>query len=253
MITMDITGTLVSFKGSLSQHYLGSAKKCGVEIPENAPFNTAFHQAYKETSRLYPCFGGNKMSAKEWWKICVSRSFELAGAEMTEDQQDHVFQRIYSTFGSQAAYEKFDDAVPFLHWAKRHNLVCGVLSNADERYGDSILPMLGMTHDELQFQCYSKDLMLEKPDARFFFAAMQKGTQWLPDPSDEILSSQVLHIGNDYFKDFEGARRTGMHAVLLDRYEEIELAEEWRRRGAPVMKGLMDVVEFLGRSGTEFG
>lgn len=75
------------------------------------------------------------MTAKEWWKKCVVRSFVLAGVEMTEQQEENVFQRIYSLFGSQACYEIFEDALPFLHWANRHKIVCGVLSNADERYG----------------------------------------------------------------------------------------------------------------------
>jgi FMN phosphatase YigB (HAD superfamily) len=150
------------------------------------------------------------------------------------------------------AYEVFPDAIPFLNWANRHGLVCGVLSNADERYGDSVLPMLGLTHDELQFQCFSKDLKLEKPDARVFMAAMHKGEPFLAT-SEPIDPSCVLHIGNDFHKDFEGSRRVGMHGVLLDRYKEYELADEWRRRGAPVFRDLLDVVEFLGRSGCQLG
>lgn len=192
------------------------------------------------------------MTAKEWWKRCVLRSFELAGAVLTNDQQEIVFQRIYSTFGSHAAYEAFDDALPFLHWAQRRGIACGVLSNADERYGDSILPMLGLTPDELQFQCFSKDAAMEKPDPRFFKSALQMSLPWLPS-SDELLPSHVLHIGNDFVKDFEGARRAGMHAVLLERYGATDQAEEWQRRGAQVFHDLVDVVEFLGRSNCQLG
>jgi putative hydrolase of the HAD superfamily len=189
----------------------------------------------------------------------------LAGATLTEAQKDSVFQRIYSIFGSQVAYERFDDALPFLHWANRHKIVCGLLSNADERYGDSILPMLGLTYDELQFQCFSKDHGMEKPDHRFFMAALQLAEksvsefasndteQEMRKQTDPLLPSQCLHVGNDYVKDFEGARRAGMHAVLLDRYDEPELADEWRRRGAIVLKDLMDIVEFLGRTNCELG
>ena len=256
VITMDVTGTLVSFRGSLEEHYLGAAKKCGVELSADDDvsydFAQAFRRAYEETSMEFPCFGGNDLSAKEWWRLCVLRSFDLAGFLLTPEQKDMVFQRIYSTFGGHAAYEMFDDTLPFLSWAKRHNLVCGVLSNADERYGDSILPMLGMTPDELQMQCYSKDFGMEKPDARFFLSAMKRATPWLRS-QDELLPSEVLHIGNDYKKDFEGARRAGMHAVLLDRYNQVELSAEWRRRGAQVFNDLIDIVEFLGRSHCEFG
>ena len=248
MITFDITGTLVSFRGSLEEHYLGAATKHGVKNVDSSQFASAFGRAYKETSKLHPCFGGEDMTAKDWWRICVLKSFKYAGATMDDYTSEMVFQRIYSTFGSSNAYEIFPDALPFLNWAHRNGLVCGVLSNADERYGDSILPMLGLTHDELQFQCYSKDLGIEKPDPRAFVAAMHRGEPLLPDSREPLEPSNVFHIGNDFQKDFQGARRVGMHAALLDRYQETELASEWRRRGVPVFTDLLDVVEFLGRS-----
>lgn len=254
VITTDVTGTLVSFRGSLSEHYLGSAAKCGVQIPLGTSFEAGFAKAYRDMCREYPCFGSNNMTAKEWWKEVVLRSFAHSGAELTLDQQDTVFQRIYSVFGSLKAYEKFDDTLPFLHWSQRKDIVCGVLSNADERYGDSILPMLGVTHDELQFMCFSKDLGFEKPDGRFYFAAMQQAQKFLKDPEeDPLLPAHILHIGNDYSKDFEGAKRAGMHAVLLNRYNEGDLAQEWQRRGAIVLNDLMDVVEFLGRCNCQLG
>lgn len=253
VITMDVTGTVVSFRGTLEEHYLGAAFRCGVHDVDASKISGAFNRAYKETSALYPCFGGDKITAKEWWRETVLKSFQYAGCEDMDPQTgEMIFQRIYSTFGSNAAYEIFPDAQPFLDWARRRGLVCGVLSNADERYGDSILPMLGLTHDDLQFQVFSKDVKMEKPDARIFVAAMNAGCSFLP-PDHSIEPAQVLHIGNDFQKDFEGARRAGMHSVLLDRYGEEDKADEWRRRGAPVFKDLLDVVEFLGRSGCELG
>ena len=124
--------------------------------------------------------------------------------------------------------------------------------------GDSILPMLGLTQDELQFQCFSKDYGLEKPDSRFFTAAIRRAEESLEEcgwdcDQEPLEASQVLHVGNDFNKDFAGARRAGMHAVLLDRYNEPELSAEWKRRGAIVLKDLMDVIEFLGKSGCSFG
>jgi hypothetical protein len=45
---MDVTGTLLSFRGSLKTHYLGSAFKCGVQLDADAPIENAFKTAYKE-------------------------------------------------------------------------------------------------------------------------------------------------------------------------------------------------------------
>jgi putative hydrolase of the HAD superfamily len=113
--------------------------------------------------------------------------------------------------------------------------------------------MLGLTHDELQFQCFSKNYGLEKPDPRFFRTALLAAESACSDTSTPLRPSEILHIGNDYSKDFEGARKSGMHGLLLNRYDEPGLAEEWQRRGAVVLTDLMDVVEFLGRSNCRLG
>jgi hypothetical protein len=51
VVTMDVTGTLVSFRGSLSQHYVKSAEKCGVRLPPGMQFDAAFKAAYKDISQ----------------------------------------------------------------------------------------------------------------------------------------------------------------------------------------------------------
>jgi FMN phosphatase YigB (HAD superfamily) len=67
-----------------------------------------------------------------------------------------------------------------------------------------------------------------------------------PKP-EKLLPKEVLHIGNDYEKDYVGARNAGFHAILLNRYGENEVADSWRQKGAPVCTDLIDVVEYLGR------
>ena len=196
VITCDITGTLVSFRGSLEEHYVGTARKIGIQLDPDVPIGKAFNQAYREMSSRFPCFGGNQISSKEWWRQTVLRSFELCNITLTDHEQEAVFSRIYARFGSLKAYEKFEDTLPFLHWVGRQHVVSGVLSNADDRYGDSILPMLGVTHDELQFQLFSKDAGIEKPDPRFFAQVIQQAEPYVFDPEDPLLPSHCLHIGN---------------------------------------------------------
>jgi len=266
VITADVTGTLVSFKGSLSEHYLGSAAKCGVDIPPDAPFSESFTTAYRQACRDYPCFGGNLMTAREWWRYVVLQSFELSGIHLQDKEADDVFSRIYSVFGSHAAYDVFDDAIPFLQWARHRKILCGVASNADERYGDGILPMLGLTQgDHLEFLVFSKTVGCEKPEAQFFAATREHAEDaWRRRrrvehaneqelDKDPLLPSQILHLGNDFAKDYEGAKQAGHHALLLNRYGEDELAEEWESKGAHVCTDLMCVVEYLGRMNCQLG
>lgn len=81
----------MSFRGTLRDHYLGSAEKCGVSISEDVPFEEYFSIAYQEGSAKFPCFGSEEISAKDWWKWVVLRSFQLAGTTMTETQEERVF------------------------------------------------------------------------------------------------------------------------------------------------------------------
>mmetsp|Transcript_20245 Transcript_20245/g.31634 ORF Transcript_20245/g.31634 Transcript_20245/m.31634 type:complete len:309 (+) Transcript_20245:161-1087(+) len=259
-ISCDVTGTLVSFLGRIEDHYGDAARTCGVEISQETKLliPQSFNKAYKETSVSHPCFGNSCISSKEWWRRCVKRSFELVGTSMNEQEEERVFQRVYSTFGSHAAYGVFDDATPFLKWCKRHGITCGVLSNADERYGDSILPMLGLS-DHMQFFTFSKNVGVEKPGKDIFDTAIQDAQPWLCLGNNRIrsdvqlLPEEVLHIGNDYQKDYVGATNAGFRSVLLDRYDEKEVAEGWRKGGALVFKDLIDVAEWLGREQYELG
>lgn len=109
VITCDVTGTLVSFLGRIEEHYGNAAQICGVDFPSDkmSSIGPCFSQAYRETSSTHPCFGGSEISAKEWWRRCVLRSFELVGTPLQSHQKDAVFQRVYSKFGSHDAYGAF--------------------------------------------------------------------------------------------------------------------------------------------------
>lgn len=77
-----------------------------------------------------------------------------AGYEYDEETFEKVFRRIYSSFGSSAPYSVFPDAQPFLRWARQKGLTVGIVSNAEYRYQDVILPALGLnkvTYHQLAF------------------------------------------------------------------------------------------------------
>lgn len=263
VISCDVTGTLVSFLGKIEDHYGTAARVCGVELhpDEISQIGPCFNRAYQETCQNHPCFGGSELGAKDWWRRCVNRSFELVDVHMTAAEQERVFQRIYSKFGSHAAYDAFPDAIPFLKWCQRRGIVTGVISNADERYGDSILPMLGLG-DDMRFLTFSKNIGHEKPEKEIFESAMKQAEPWLclvrdggesPASCPPLKPEEVLHIGNDFNKDYVGAREAGFHAALLDRFDEKELARSWKEKGAPVFKDLIDVVGYLGHEQFHFG
>lgn len=272
-LTFDITGTLVRFEGRLGEHYLRAAKRCGVQFKsENlVALESGFAKAYAETHDAYPCFGAGVVSTKEWWRKCILRSFEAAreatgGADgdvpaLDGDARERVFQRIYALFGSHATYGVFDDAIPFLTWARRRGVVTGVVSNADERYGDAIMPMLGLS-DHVDFAVFARDVHVMKPDPEIFDIALARANrarEVLYDGADAIQAGELLHVGNSFSKDFAGATAFGAHAVLLDRFGRDggdDLSPEgkrWRDRGAPVLCDLLDVLEHAARFDVALG
>eukprot|EP00629_Pelagomonadales_sp_RCC1024_P000995 CAMPEP_0119266238 /NCGR_PEP_ID=MMETSP1329-20130426/4791_1 /TAXON_ID=114041 /ORGANISM="Genus nov. species nov., Strain RCC1024" /LENGTH=292 /DNA_ID=CAMNT_0007266107 /DNA_START=178 /DNA_END=1056 /DNA_ORIENTATION=- len=278
-ITFDVTGTLVSFRGSLGHHYVSSAARCGINVAESPGvykyIEKGFGAAYKETHAKYPCFGADQLSVKEWWRECILRSFEIAREAggladvppLDDDQRERVFQRIYALFGSHSTYGVFEDAIPFLRWARDRKIVTGIVSNADERYGDAILPMLDLS-DHVDFCVFARDVGAMKPDLQIFDAAVGQANvarRALYPFGPEIVAGDMLHVGNDFANDYEGARAAGMHAVLLDRFGDktagrgdscLSLSAEgvrWKEAGAPVCGGLLGVLERIARSDAALG
>jgi putative hydrolase of the HAD superfamily len=76
----------------------------------------------------------------------------------------------------------------------------------------------------------------EKPDPRFFEHALERAG---------ATASRVVHVGDLYHADVTGARAAGVHAVLLDPYDD------WQGVDVERARGLLDLAERLaaGREG----
>lgn len=60
------------------------------------------------------------------------------------DTFEKIFNRIYALFGSREPYHVFDDVAPFLGWCREQKIQLGVITNSDERYRTTILPILDL-------------------------------------------------------------------------------------------------------------
>jgi hypothetical protein len=76
LITLDVTGTLIAYKGQLGDYYCMAAKAAGMPCPDYKRMHEGFKVAYTEIARQYPCFGfAAKMPNIDWWRTCVKNSF----------------------------------------------------------------------------------------------------------------------------------------------------------------------------------
>ncbi|CAN7091416.1 unnamed protein product, partial [Brassica rapa subsp. narinosa] len=236
-ITVDVTGTLIAYKGELGDYYCMAAKAVGLPCPDYTRVHEGFKIAYTDMAQKYPCFGFSKMPNIAWWKTCVRDSFVKAGYDYDEETFEKVFRRIYSTFGSAAPYSVFQDSRPFLRWAREKGLIVGLVSNAEYRYQEVILPALGLNKGEWDFGVFSGMEGIEKPDPRIYKLALERA-------GNNIRPEEVLHIGDSMRKDYVPAKSTGMHALLLDRFKT-EAAKDWREAGAVVLPDLVAVQQLL--------
>ncbi|CAM0946580.1 unnamed protein product [Alopecurus aequalis] len=238
LVTVDVTGTLIAYRGQLGDYYCTAARAAGMPCPGYARMHQGFNAAYAEMARRHPCFGhASRMPNVDWWKMCVRDSFVRAGHEYDDATFERIFRPIYSVFGTSAPYSVFPDAQRFLRWLRDEKITVGVISNADHRYRDLVLPALGLHQGwEWDFGVFSGVVGVEKPDRRIYEMALEAAGGVAPE--------EALHIGDSMSKDYVPARGVGMHALLLDRFGTAD-AERWRRSGAPVLPDLVSAREWL--------
>lgn len=95
-----------------------------------------------------------------------------AGYEYDDATFEKIFRRIYSTFGSSAPYSVFPDAQQFLRWLRNNGCTVGIVSNAEYRYKDVVLPALGL--NEVNSANFSADFI-----------------SWLIEPQNSQLLRQI--------------------------------------------------------------
>lgn len=106
-------------------------------------------------------------------------------------------------------YRAYPEVPEVLALLKKHKIMRGVISNADDDVTKLCLQS-GFAED-MDIIVTSALVGWEKPDARTFYAALEPFN--LP-------ASSVLHVGDQPGSDVVGARAIGMAAALLDRYDQ---------------------------------
>ena len=111
-ISLDITGTLITHKGSVVQHYVDAAVWAQLDNPPSVDeMKPAFKAAYKERCLESPCFGGAEgISGRDWWRGTARRVLELCGRSYAEDAFDRWFRSVHKS--SVAALHAIDATPP---------------------------------------------------------------------------------------------------------------------------------------------
>lgn len=141
----------------------------------------------------------------EFFRSVNARMIEHLGIE----PDDGVLDAIHSEFRTRVTWRPYPDAFASLELLREAGFRLGIISNATHTLPET-LRRTGLAR-YFDTVTYSFDVGFEKPDARIFRRAVAMAGA-IPERS--------LHVGDSFEADYLGARRAGLHAILLQREGE---------------------------------
>jgi putative hydrolase of the HAD superfamily len=198
VVLFDLDDTLVDQEGASRAALLDWLPELGLGLDDADELVTAWGVIAEEA---YGRYQRREITFAEQRRVRV-REFLAA-----DDEADEIFSGYLTRY--EQAWTAFDDAVPALRRVHVAGLVAAVLTNGDSAHQAGKLERLGLA-EHLDVVVASDDLPAGKPDPRAYAATC------------EILGvapGDVLMVGNDVQKDYQGSLDAGLGAVLLDRHD----------------------------------
>lgn len=141
----------------------------------------------------------------EFFRAVNARVIEHLGIDSDEPMLDTIHGEFHRGIG----WRTFPDAVDALRDLRHAGYRLGVISNASHQLPET-LRRLGLS-GFFDTVTYSFDAGAEKPDPRIFHRAMAQAG---------AAAERSVHVGDSFEADYLGARRAGLHAILLQREGE---------------------------------
>jgi putative hydrolase of the HAD superfamily len=194
-VTFDVGGTLIEPWPSVGHIYAEVAAQYGWKGIDPARLNRRFAAAWRQLRDF--------RHTRRQWAALVEAAF--AGA-IPPGTSRSFFNLLYKRFAQPDAWRIIDDVVPALNSLAERGLKLGVISNWDDR----LLPLLDRLKLRPHFQVIVVSCRVRciKPDQRIFFRTARRLG---------LSPSEILHVGDSFEADVQGARRAGFRSVLLRR------------------------------------
>jgi len=162
-----------------------------------------FKQSWKRLSKDHPNFGLRTIGWRLWWQSIVIDTFHNSDAD--EKQLKALSRDLVAHFETADAWTVAEGGHNLLTSLKNQNLKLGVISNFDPRL-HIIMKNLNLT-DYFAFVLTSYEAGFSKPDPKIFEEALRRGRVQN--------KSSMVHVGNDKYFDYDGAKLAGLRAILL--------------------------------------
>ena len=195
----DLDDTLVDQGGAARAALLGWLPELGLDLDDPEELVVAWTSIAEEH---YARYQRREITFAEQRRLRVC---EFLGVDATDVEADEIFAGYLSRY--EQAWTAFDDAAPALRRVRDAGLVAAVLTNGDSAHQRLKLERTGLA-EHVDVVVASDDLPAGKPDPRSYAGACE---------ILGVVPDDVLMIGNDVEKDYQGPLDAGLGAVLLDR------------------------------------
>lgn len=211
VIFLDAVGTLFGVRDSVGEVYAKLANQFGV-IAEPNSLNQAFFQQFAASPAMaFPEKDPKEIPRLEfeWWELIAINTFKQVGLFKEFEDFTEFFKTLYAYFETDGPWFVYPDVQPMLKQWQNQGIELGVLSNFDSR----LYPVLEALNLAEYFNSVtiSTQVGAAKPDAKIFTVALQK---------HQCSSEVVVHIGDSFKADYQGAKAAGIRGILIDRNEQ---------------------------------
>ncbi|XP_075990913.1 rhythmically expressed gene 2 [Anticarsia gemmatalis] len=204
LITFDVTNTLLKFRMPPWQFYTVIAKDYGYKGTENE-VKMKLKDNFEVMWEKHPNFGKTSIAWEQWWTEVVRMT--LVDNLPANADINCIANKLINEFKTDKCWCVAQGGDILLSHLKKQNISLGVISNFDPRLND-ILQNVGL-FKYFDFVLTSYEIGYSKPDERIFKRAIEMCKH-------DLKPAEALHIGDDYDRDYQGARAAGWHAVLIN-------------------------------------
>lgn len=223
-VFLDVGNTLVRERPSRFEIYALCARRHGLEVSTER-MNALMRAAHRELPRE---IGGAWRYSERWFEAYTERIF-CVDLGLAPERLGELSRDLFARFADPATFELFEGANELCEGLRARGLVVGVVSNWSGRL-PRLLQDLGVSA-RTDFVLCSALERTEKPGEEIFQRALARAG---------VRADEALHAGDDLEKDFNGARRAGLRAVLVDHARSASDA-------TPRVHSLPELGEWIGR------
>jgi putative hydrolase of the HAD superfamily len=203
-ITFDAVGTLFHLTKTVGDHYAYVGREVGLDL-DAQELERAFHTAWKKMPQRAAIDGPRENDDKGWWRELVDLVLDQVAPSLSELDRDNFFEITYEHFAEAGVWKLYPE-VPGVLEQLQPRFQLAVISNFDGRLR-LILEHLGISKF-FRHVFVSSELGADKPAPEIYQSALQ---------FIDLKPNEVLHVGDDPKRDWEGASTAGLLIFRLDR------------------------------------